>query len=174
MLKLDYLPNPAKVYFWISILINPDTKQKVMKERMNINNAEPAIYKAMDAAEKQLSKFELDPKLVELIKLRTSQINGCGYCVNQHSLDARKAGETEQRVFAISAWWETPFFTDKERAALKLAEEITRISAGGVSDETFLEAKKHFSEKEIAQLIFTVITTNSWNRIAISMHMVAE
>ena len=145
-----------------------------MKERMNINQAEPAIYKAMDAAEKHLSKFELNKRLVELIKLRASQINGCGYCVNLHAADARKAGETEQRVFAISAWWETPFFTDKERAALKLAEEITHISKAGLREATFLEAKEHFSETEIAQLIFTVIVTNSWNRIAIAMHMVAE
>ena len=145
-----------------------------MKERMNIDAAEPGIYKAMNAAEKQLSSFKLDPKLIELLKLRASQINGCGYCVNLHSMDARKAGETEQRVFAVSAWWETPFFTEAERAALKLAEEITRISEAGLREETFQEAKKYFSETEIAQLIFVTTVTNSWNRIAISMHMVAE
>jgi AhpD family alkylhydroperoxidase len=145
-----------------------------MKERMNIDAAEPGIYKAMNEAEKQLTRFKLDKKLVELVKLRASQINGCGYCVNLHSLDARKAGETEQRVFAMSAWWETPFFTEAERAAFKLSEEITRISEAGLKEETFLEAKKYFNETEIAQLIFITITTNSWNRIAISMHMVAE
>ena len=145
-----------------------------MKERMDINAAEPGIYKAMNEAEKQLSAFKLDKKLVELIKLRTSQINGCGYCVNLHSFDARKAGETEQRVFAVSAWWETPFFTEAERAALKLAEEVTRISEAGVREETFVEAKKYFSETEIAQLIFISVVINGWNRIAISMHMVAE
>ena len=145
-----------------------------MKERMDINTAEPGIYKAMNEAEKQLSAFKLDKKLVELIKLRTSQINGCGYCVNLHSFDARKAGETEQRVFAVSAWWETPFFTEAERVALKLAEEVTRISEAGVREETFAEAKKYFNETEIAQLIFISVVINSWNRIAISMHMVAE
>lgn len=145
-----------------------------MKERMDISAAEPGIYKAMNEAEKQLSAFGLDKKLVELIKLRTSQINGCGYCVNLHSFDARKAGETEQRVFAVSAWWETPFFTEAERAALKLAEEVTRISEAGVREETFAEAKKYFNETEIAQLIFISVVINSWNRIAISMHMVAE
>jgi AhpD family alkylhydroperoxidase len=144
-----------------------------MKERFNIDAAEPGIYKAMNAAEKQISTFSIDKKLAELIKLRTSQLNGCGYCVNLHSLDARKAGETEQRVFAVSAWWETPFFTEAERAALKLTEEITRIQDAGLREETFQEAKKYFSEQEIAQLIFITTVTNSWNRIAISMHMVA-
>ena len=145
-----------------------------MKERMNIDAAEPGVYKAMNAAEKQISTFTIDTKLAELIKLRTSQINGCGYCVNLHAQDARKAGETEQRVFAISAWWETPFFTEAERAALKLAEEITRIQEAGLRDDTFQNAKKYFSEREIVQLIFITTVTNSWNRIAISMHMVAE
>jgi AhpD family alkylhydroperoxidase len=144
-----------------------------MKERFNIDAVEPGIYKAMNAAEKQISTFTIDKKLAELIKLRTSQLNGCGYCVNLHSLDARKAGETEQRVFAVSAWWETPFFTEAERAALKLAEEITRIQDAGLSEATFQNAKKYFSEQEIAQLIFITTVTNSWNRIAISMHMVA-
>ena len=144
-----------------------------MKERMNIDAAEPGVYKAMNAAEKQLSTFTIEKKLAELIKLRTSQINGCGYCVNLHAQDARKAGETEQRVFAISAWWETPFFTEAERAALKLAEEITRISEAGLREETFQNARKYFSGQEIAQLIFITTVTNSWNRIAISMHMVA-
>lgn len=144
-----------------------------MKERFNIDAVEPGIYKAMNAAEKQISTFSVDKKLAELIKLRTSQLNGCGYCVNLHSLDARKAGESEQRVFAVSAWWETPFFTEAERAALKLAEEITRIQEAGLSEATFLNAKNYFSEQEIAQLIFITTVTNSWNRIAISMHMVA-
>lgn len=145
-----------------------------MKERMNIDAAEAGVYKAMNAAEKQISTFKIEKKLAELIKLRTSQLNGCGYCVNLHSLDARKAGETEQRVFAISAWWETPFFTEAERAALKMAEEITRIQEAGLREDTFQNAKKYFSETEIAQLIFITTVTNSWNRIAISMHMVAE
>jgi AhpD family alkylhydroperoxidase len=145
-----------------------------MKERMNIDAAEAGVYKAMNAAEKQISTFKIEKKLTELIKLRTSQLNGCGYCVNLHSKDARKAGETEQRVFAISAWWETPFFTEAERAALKLAEEITKIQDAGLREDTFQNAKKYFSETEIAQLIFITTVTNSWNRIAISMHMIAE
>lgn len=145
-----------------------------MKERMDIGNAEPRIYKAMNAAEKQLTDFELDRKLVELLKLRASQINGCGYCVNLHSMDAKKAGETEQRLFAVSAWRETPFFTDAERSAFRLTEEITMISEAGLTEETYQDARNYFSETEIAQLIFTIVVANSWNRLAISTHMVAE
>ena len=150
------------------------SKTLTMKERMNIDAAEAGVYKAMNAAEKQISTFTIEKKLAELVKLRTSQLNSCGYCVNLHSQDARKAGETEQRVFAISAWWEAPFFTEAERAALKLAEEITKIHEAGLREDTFQNAKKYFSETEIAQLIFITTVTNSWNRIAISMHMVAE
>ena len=145
-----------------------------MKERMNIDKAEPRIYKAMDAAEKQLAGFDLDPRLAELIKLRASQINGCGYCINMHSRDARKAGETEQGVYAVSAWWETPFFTEAEQAALKLTEEVTRIGEGGLSEDTYQKALKHFGDTGVAQLIFVAVVVNSWNRIAISMHMIAE
>lgn len=145
-----------------------------MKERMNIDRAEPGIYKAMDAADKLVATFGLDKKLVELVRLRVSQINGCGYCVDMHSADAVKAGETHKRVFAMSAWWETPFFSDKERAAFKLIEEVTLIANMGVSEDTYQEARRHFSDTEITQLIFTATATGSWNRIAISVHMIAE
>jgi len=141
---------------------------------MNIGQAEPKIYKAMDAADRAIATFDLEPRLVDLVKLRASQINGCGYCVNSHSMDARKAGESEQRVFAISAWWETPFFTEPERAALKLTEEITRIGEKGLSEDTYQQALHHFGQTGVAQLIFTIVTINGWNRIAISMHMVAS
>src|SRR5580765_1750988 len=103
-----------------------------MKQRMNINKAEPGIYKAMDASDKQVDSFALDPKLKELIRIRVSQINGCGYCINMHTKDALKLGEIAQRIFALSAWWETPFFTEEEKAALKLAEQVTNISKKGV------------------------------------------
>jgi len=146
----------------------------VMKSRMNIDQAEPGIYKAMAVSDKQISGFELDGKLRELIKIRASQINGCGYCINTHTTDALKLGETTQRIFALSAWWETPFFTEEERAVLKLTEEITHISGGGVSDEVYRNALNVLGEKKLAQAIFIIVTINSWNRIAISMHMVAD
>jgi len=145
-----------------------------MEQRMNIDQAEPAIYKAMAVADNKISSFELDPKLRELIKIRVSQINGCGYCINSHTKDALKLGESTQRLFALSAWWETPFFTEEERAVLKLAEQITHISHKGVTEEVYREALRLLGEKKLAQVIFATITINSWNRIAISMHMVAE
>jgi AhpD family alkylhydroperoxidase len=144
-----------------------------MKARMDINKAEPGIYEAMFAADKVVKGFDIEPKLKELIKVRVSQINGCGYCINYHTKDALALGETNQRLFALSAWWETPFFSDEERAALKLAEEVTRISHG-VSDETYQRAVNQFGEQKVAQLIFIAITINSWNRVAIPVHMVAE
>jgi AhpD family alkylhydroperoxidase len=145
-----------------------------MKTRMKVNTVEPGVYKAMAAAESLLKGFNLDPKLRELIKVRVSQINGCGYCINLHTKDARKLGETEQRLYALSAWWETPFFTEEERAVFKLTEEVTLIANHGVSDEVYENAIKYFSEQKIAQLIFAIITINSWNRIAIATHMVAD
>lgn len=145
-----------------------------MKERMDINKAEPGIYKAMAASDRQVESFELDAKLKELIRIRVSQINGCGYCINSHTKDALKIGETTQRLFAISAWWETPFFTEEERAVLKLAEQVTNISDAGVEDEVYRNALEILGKSRLAQAIFTIVTINSWNRIAISMHMVAE
>ncbi len=143
-----------------------------MKSRMSIKEAEPRIYKAMALADKQIEEFTIDPKLKELIKVRVSQINGCGYCIDSHSGDALALGESTQRLLALAAWWETPFFSDEERAALKLAEEVTRISEHGVSDETYENALKFFDKQGIAQLNFIAITINSWNRIAIPVHMV--
>ncbi len=144
-----------------------------MKTRMNINDAEPRIYQAMAVADKQLPAFDLDAKLQELIRVRISQINGCGYCIDYHTQDALKLGETAQRLFALAAWWETPFFTEEEQAVLRLAEEVTNISAHGVSDNTYDTALKLLGEQKLAQVIFVTVTINSWNRIAISMHMIA-
>jgi AhpD family alkylhydroperoxidase len=145
-----------------------------MKERMNIDKAEPGTYKAMAASDIKVDFFELDAKLKELIRIRVSQINGCGYCINTHTKDALKLGETAQRLFAISAWWETPFFTEEERAVLKLAEQVTNISHGGVTGEVYHNALNILGEKKLAQAIFVIVTINSWNRIAIPVHMVAE
>jgi AhpD family alkylhydroperoxidase len=145
-----------------------------MKERMSINNAAPGIYKAMAASDNLLGTFGISPLLQEFIRIRVSQINGCGYCINTHTKDALKLGETTQRLFALSAWWETPFFTVEEQAVLKLTEQITNISKEGVSDEVYATALKILGEQKLAEAIFVAVTINSWNRIAISMHMVAE
>ena len=145
-----------------------------MKSRLNINNVEPLIYEAMSESDTRVDTFDLDPKLKELVRLRASQINGCGYCINYHTKNALKLGETTQRLFAVSAWWETPFFTEEEQAVLKLTEEVTNISNHGVSHEVYNKVLKMLGEKKLIQLIFIIVTINSWNRLAISTHMVAE
>ena len=142
-----------------------------MKPRMRINRIEPCVYEAMQAADKIIKGFEIEPRLKELIKVRVSQINGCGYCLNIHTGDAIKAGETAQRLYTLSAWRETAFFTEAEQAAFRLAEEVTQISAFGVSDETYNRAVELMGEQKTAQLILIIITINSWNRIALATHM---
>lgn len=144
-----------------------------MKLRMNINQAEPRIYKAMAVADDYLPAFDIDAKLQEMIRIRVSQLNGCGYCIDYHTKSAMELGETTQRLFALSAWWETPFFTEEEQAALRLAEEVTKISVHGVSDETYQNALNLLGKQRLAQVIFITVTINSWNRIAISIHMIA-
>jgi AhpD family alkylhydroperoxidase len=126
----------------------------------------------MLALEKYISECGLDHKLVHLMKMRASQINGCAYCIDMHSIDARALGETEQRLYELNAWRETPFFSDRERAALEWTEAITRVSETHVPDAVFEEVKKYFSEKEIVDLTIVATTINMWNRMAISMRAV--
>jgi AhpD family alkylhydroperoxidase len=114
------------------------------------------------------TEAKMDDLLFELVKIRASQINGCAYCIDMHTKDARAAGETEQRIYALSAWRETPFFTDRERAALEWTETLTRIADAHPSDEQYRGLTAHFSEEEIVALTFAVVVINSWNRLAIS------
>ena len=111
---------------------------------------------------------KLDPTLFHLIEIRASQLNGCAYCIDMHTKDARAAGETEQRIYALNAWRETPFFTDRERAALEWTEAVTRVGDTHVPDDVFERVKAVFSEDEIVALTFGVVVINSWNRISIS------
>jgi alkylhydroperoxidase AhpD family core domain len=127
----------------------------------------------MGTADNYLPTLELDLQLQELIRIRISQLNGCGYCINVHTQAALELGETQQRLFALAAWWETPFFTETEQAVLKLAEEVAQIDKGGLSDETYERALALLGERKLAQVIFVTVTIGSWNRIAIAMHMVA-
>jgi AhpD family alkylhydroperoxidase len=110
----------------------------------------------------------LDHRLFELVKIRASQINGCAYCIDMHTKDARLAGETEQRIYALSAWRETPFFTDRERAALEWTEAVTRVGDSHVPDDLFKRVSAHFDEPELVALTFGVIVINSWNRLSVS------
>lgn len=143
-----------------------------MEPRLNAAQLAPEPQHAMYALGKYLAKCELEPKLQELVKTRASQINGCAFCLDMHTKDARAGGETEQRLYTLSAWRETPFFTDRERAALAWTEAVTLISKEGVPDDIYQEARKHFSDKELVDLTWAVAAINAWNRIAISFHMV--
>ncbi|MET3502695.1 AhpD family alkylhydroperoxidase [Mucilaginibacter rubeus] len=138
--------------------------------RLKINIAEPAAYRAMFALEKYIESTELTTRHKDLIKIRASQINGCAYCVDMHTTDARKAGETERRIYNISVWHEAPFFDEQERAILALTEEVTLI-AGRVSDETYKKAAELFDEKYLAQVIMAIITINAWNRIGVTTQL---
>lgn len=142
-----------------------------MKNRLLIGQLEPKAYEAMMAMEKYLTKSTLELGLTELIRLRASQINGCAYCIEMHSEGALKQGEPQNKVFATSAWWESPLFSEKEKSAFAMTDEITHISKKGVSDQTFETARKYFSENEIAQMIMLIGLINTWNRIAVSTHL---
>jgi AhpD family alkylhydroperoxidase len=142
-----------------------------VKPRFDYRQAAQEPLRAMYALEKYLAGCGLEAGLLELVKFRASQVNGCAYCLDMHSKDARAAGETEQRLYALSAWRETPFFTPRERAALAWTEAVTQIS-GGVPDALFEEARQHFSEKELADLTWAVVAINGWNRVAISSRAV--
>jgi AhpD family alkylhydroperoxidase len=140
-------------------------------KRTNILQTQPDAYKAMMALENYVIGSEIEPIHKELIKLRASQINGCAYCLDMHSRDARKLGETEQRIYTLNAWRDTPFFDEKERAILALTEEVTLINKGGVSDDTYNKAVEVLGDKYLSQVIMAIITINAWNRIAISTHL---
>ena len=126
------------------------------------------LGQAMLALQQQVETSGLEHSLLELVKLRTSQINGCAYCLDMHSKDARALGETEQRIYGLSAWRETPFFSDRERAALEWAEAVTRVSVDHVPDSVYDAVAQHFSDAELVALTFAVVAINSWNRLAIS------
>lgn len=144
-----------------------------MEKRMNLSAVESEGYKVMLAFEKYLATTELTKIHKELIKIRASQINGCAYCLDMHTKDALKYGETQQRIFTLSAWRDTPFFTKEEQAILALTEEITLIS-NHVSDKTYNEAVAVLGEKYTAQVIMMVIAINGWNRIGITTGLMPE
>ena len=114
------------------------------------------------------TESRIERPLNDLVKIRASQINGCAYCIDMHTKDARLAGETEQRIYALSAWRETPFFSERERAALEWTEAVTRLADSHVPDDLFERVKAEFSEDEIVALTFAVVVINSWNRLAVS------
>ena len=143
-----------------------------MEARLDYRKFSQEPLQAMMALEKYIAGCGFDHKLVHVLKLRASQINGCAYCIDMHSIDARGAGETEQRLYALDAWRETPFFDDRERAALAWIEAVTLVSQTHVPDEVYEEALAHFSEKEIVDLTFIATTINAWNRLAVATRAV--
>lgn len=140
-----------------------------MEKRININTVAPKMYKGMLGLEATFATAEISKTLKELIKIRASQINGCAFCLNMHTTDALKNGETNQRIFLLNAWREAlEFFTEEEQVVLAMTEEITLISQHGLSDETYQKAVTLFGEHQVAEIIMAIVTINAWNRIAIS------
>lgn len=138
-----------------------------MTERLNYRTQSPKGMEAMLGLETYVRSSGLEKSLLELVKTRVSQINGCAYCLDMHTKDARAAGETEQRLYTLSAWREAPFFTARERAALAWAEAVTQIAEGPIEDVLYESARQQFGEKELVDLTLAVIAINGWNRLAI-------
>jgi len=139
-----------------------------MTERLNYAHAFPEGVHAVLNLERTIRSSGLVASLLELVKIRASQLNGCAYCLDMHTKDARAAGETEQRIYALSAWRETPFFTPRERVALAWTEAITNIQQGHASEEAYVEVRSQFDEAEVVKLTLAITQINTWNRIAIA------
>jgi AhpD family alkylhydroperoxidase len=140
--------------------------------RLDFDAAAPAFSRAMshldNAATKELDRVGIDPGLRELVRIRASQLNGCAYCIDMHSKDARKGGESEQRLYGLAAWRETPFFTDRERAALAFTESVTLVADTHVPAEDYAAVAEHFSADEIGALVSLIVTINAWNALSVS------
>jgi AhpD family alkylhydroperoxidase len=139
-----------------------------MKVRMEYWKAAPGGYKAMMALETYIIASGLEKGLLHMVKLRASQINGCAYCIDMHWKDARALGETEQRLYGLDAWRESPYYTDRERAALEWTEALTNVTDGHVPDAVFDSVRPHFSDKELSDLTWAIASINAWNRVSIA------
>jgi AhpD family alkylhydroperoxidase len=143
-----------------------------MNARINLMNVNPGIMRAMLGLEKQVGKGGLDHKLLDLVRMRASQINGCAYCLDMHSKDARAAGETEQRLYGLNAWRETPYYSARERAALEWTEALTLVTKGHVPDDVYERVRQEFSEDELAHLSLAIVAINGWNRLNVAARTV--
>lgn len=143
-----------------------------MQARLDYGNTAPAAIKAMLALHRYGMNCGLEPTLLELVKTRASQLNGCAYCIDMHTKDARALGESEQRLYALSAWQETPFYTARERAALSLTEAVTLVADGHVPDAIYEQARQSFNEEELVNLVMNIIIINGWNRLSITFRTV--
>jgi AhpD family alkylhydroperoxidase len=143
----------------------------VVAHRMDLATVTPAAYEAMLRLDAEAHRLDLEPLLVELVKTRASQINGCAYCIDMHTKDARAAGESEERLYMLNAWRESPLYSARERAALALAEAVTRLGEAGVPDDVYGEGRAQFSEQELGAVIWMIIVINAWNRVAITTRL---
>ena len=143
-----------------------------MKPRISLMNVSPGIIHAMLGLEKQVSKAGLDGKLLDLVRLRASQINGCAYCLDMHSKEARAGGETEQRLYGPDAWRETPYYSARERAALEWTEALTLVTQGHVPDDVYERVRQEFSADELAHLSLAIVAINGWNRLNVAARTV--
>ncbi len=135
--------------------------------RIDFQNVSPAAYRAQLGLEEFVHNSGLDPKLLELVKIRASQINRCAYCLDMHTKDARAGGETEQRIYLLSAWQEAPFYSERERAALEWTETLTLLAERGAPDEVFERVRRHFSDEEMVKLTMAIVAINGWNRLEV-------
>ena len=145
-----------------------------MKPRIDLAKVSPKVMQAMFGLQNTVNSSGLDANLLELVKMRASQINGCAYCVDMHTRDALAGGETDRRLFALSAWRESPLFTARECAALALTDAVTLISDPRGLDEAYDAAAEHFERGELAALLYLIVTINGWNRLAVTTHAVFE
>ncbi|CAM5596167.1 AhpD family alkylhydroperoxidase [Aquamicrobium terrae] len=143
-----------------------------MKPRLDYYSKVPELMKAQLALNKAVEESGLERSLLHLVKLRASQINGCSYCVDMHAHEARTDGESEQRLYLVAAWKESPLFTERERAAFAWTEAVTEISQNGVSDALYAEAREQFSEEDLVKLTMAVAVINTWNRLSVTFHAI--
>jgi AhpD family alkylhydroperoxidase len=144
----------------------------IMKARIDFTNVNPGILQAMLGLERQVRHAGFDSKLLDLVRMRASQINGCAYCLDMHSKDARANGETEQRLYGLEAWRETPYYSERERAALEWTESLTLVSETHVPDDVFERVRKQFSDDELAHLSLAIVAINGWNRLNVAARTV--
>jgi AhpD family alkylhydroperoxidase len=152
--------------------LNPRNKETIMKPRMNYFQAAPDTMKALMALEAQIQSTGIEKSLIELVKIRASQINGCAFCINMHAEEARKRGETEQRIYLLNAWRESPLYTERERAALAWTESVTLISQTHAPDGVYEQVRAQFSDEETVNLTMLIGAINAWNRLAIAFRAV--
>jgi len=141
------------------------------KQRFDLEAVAPGAEDAIGAMDTFVAGSGIEPELLELVRIRASQLNGCTYCIDMHTRDARSRGESEQRLYALAAWEESPFFTARERAALAWTEAVTLVADGHIPDAAYEEARAQFTEAEIAGLLMAIIAINAWNRVAISQRL---